>query len=220
MSATNATSVPRQEVKKAFRKFIYDNFKFSKVHNSHSNKKVSLCGESDMSKSVFLLLGTNLGDRIDNLNEALKSIQQGLGTIAKLSSVYETSAWGKTDQPAFLNLAAEVTTTFSPEHVLNYILSIEGRMGRERKEKWGERIIDIDILFYDHDVYHLPHLVVPHPQVANRRFTLTPLNEIAPTLIHPILKRTIADLLADCPDNLGVTQVEGTSFLKSDLSGN
>ena len=167
-----------------------------------------------MSKSVFLLLGTNLGDRIDNLNEALRSIQQGLGKITKLSSVYETAAWGKTDQPAFLNLAVEVMTNLSPEDVLKYVLSIEARLGRERKEKWGERIIDIDILFYDVDIYNLPHLVIPHPQVANRRFTLTPLNEIAPGLIHPVLNKTVAELLSDCRDVLEVKRLEGTSLLK------
>ncbi len=172
-----------------------------------------------MSKSVFLLLGTNLGDRIDNLNEALKSIQTGVGKIAKLSSVYETSAWGKTDQPPFLNLAVEVMTQLNPEDVLNYVLSIERQMGRQRKEKWGERIIDIDILFYESDIYSLPRLVVPHTQVANRRFTLIPLNEIAPKLMHPILKRTIEQLLADCPDNLEVTRIEGKLLSKLDLLG-
>lgn len=204
MSTTNATSVPRQDVKKAFRKFIYDNFKFSKVRNSHSNKKVSLCAKHIMERPVFLLLGTNLGNRISNLTNATQAIERRVGKVVYASSVYETSAWGKTDQPAFLNQAVQITTRLEPEAVLKDILSIEEGLGRKRNEKWGERTIDIDILLFGGEVCQRPNLVIPHPQLANRRFTLVPLNEIAPDFVHPVFKKTVAELLAACPDALSV----------------
>ena len=160
-----------------------------------------------MKKPVFLLLGTNLGNRTSNLTQALHAIEQRVGKVTKASSVYETSAWGKTDQPAFLNQAVEITTTdLDPDAVLRNLLAIEERLGRARKEKWGERTIDIDILFFGEDVYERPHLVIPHPQLANRRFTLIPLNEIASGLVHPLFKKTVAELLAACPDGLSVTR--------------
>jgi 2-amino-4-hydroxy-6-hydroxymethyldihydropteridine diphosphokinase len=206
ISTTIATSVPRQDDKKALKKFIYDNFKFSKVHNSHSNKKVSLCSQLNMTNQVFLLLGTNLGSRAANLAEAIHAIDQYVGKIINVSSIYETAAWGKTDQPAFLNQAVEIVTPLCPEETLNNILSIEERLGRRRNEHWGERIIDIDILFYGTTILDSSLLTIPHPQLANRRFTLIPLNEIAPDFVHPILKKSVAELLLNCTDGLGVVK--------------
>jgi 2-amino-4-hydroxy-6-hydroxymethyldihydropteridine diphosphokinase len=159
-----------------------------------------------MKKPVFLLLGTNLGNRISNLAQALQAIDQRVGKVTKASSVYETSAWGKTDQPAFLNQAVEIATDLDPDVVLKKILTIEEHLGRARKEKWGERTIDIDILFYGEEVYERPQLVIPHPQLANRRFTLIPLNEIASGFVHPLFKKTVAELLNTCPDGLSVTR--------------
>ncbi|HEY5918403.1 MAG TPA: 2-amino-4-hydroxy-6-hydroxymethyldihydropteridine diphosphokinase [Chryseolinea sp.] len=159
-----------------------------------------------MKNPVFLLLGTNLGNRISNLTQALQAIDQRVGKVTKASSVYETSAWGKTDQPSFLNQAVEITTDLDPDAVLKKILTIEELLGRARTEKWGERTIDIDILFYGEEIYERPHLIIPHPQLANRRFTLIPLNEIASNFVHPLFKKTVAELLAACPDGLSVTK--------------
>ena len=159
-----------------------------------------------MKKPVFLLLGTNLGNRISNLTQALHAIEQRVGKVTKASSVYETSAWGKADQPAFLNQAVEIMTDLDPDTVLTNILAIEEVLGRARKEKWGERTIDVDILFFGDEVYERPQLIIPHPQLANRRFTLIPLSEIASDFVHPLFKRTVAELLAVCPDGLSVTR--------------
>lgn len=164
-----------------------------------------------MKKRVFLLLGTNLGDRAVNLGQATEAIDREVGKIAKASSVFETSAWGKTDQPAFLNQAVEITTQFDVEDLLTRLLSIEERLGRRRNEHWGERIIDIDILFFGDEIYTSPRLLIPHPQLGNRRFTLIPLNEIAPDFVHPLLKKTVSELLAVCPDPLSVTKYPDVS---------
>ena len=150
------------------------------------------------------MLGTNMGDRIANLGQAIEAIDYQVGKVIKTSSVFETSAWGKTDQPAFLNQALEISTPLEVEDVLTRLLSIEERLGRKRHQHWGERIIDIDILFYGVEIYTSPRLHIPHPQLENRRFTLIPLNEIAPGFVHPLLKKTVSELLEVCPDPLSV----------------
>ncbi len=157
-----------------------------------------------MKHTTFLLLGTNLGDRKKNLTIARNTIELNVGTIVKASSIYETKAWGKTDQPDFLNQSLEVETELTPVAVLSEILEVEKVMGRMRGEKWSERLIDIDILLYDNATINSPDLTIPHPQLPNRRFALVPLSEIGGTRVHPILKVTIAELLERSPDSLEV----------------
>jgi len=158
-----------------------------------------------MKNTAFLLLGTNLGDRKKNLAIARSSIELKVGTITNLSSIYQTAAWGKSDQPDFLNQAVEIETELSPERVLKEILGVETTMGRVRTSKWSERVIDIDILLYGNIVISSDELTIPHPQLPARRFALVPLAEIAPQFIHPLFHVTTSDLLERCIDELEVT---------------
>ena len=156
---------------------------------------------------IFLLLGSNLGNRGAYLQKAINLIETELGTVSQKSSIYETEAWGKTDEPNYLNQVVKVNTILSARQVLEKALQIETSMGRLREEKWGSRIIDIDILFYGHGIINQPGLIVPHPELHNRRFTLEPLSEIAPDLQHPILKKSIFQLKSELKDNLIVKKL-------------
>lgn len=157
---------------------------------------------------VYLLTGGNIGDRFSNLKFALKKIETQVGPVLQKSAIYETAAWGVTNQNSFLNQVLFINTTLTAEEVLQTALQIEQQLGRKRLEKMGPRTIDIDILFYNNEVIHSQNLTVPHPQIANRRFVLTPLKEIAPALVHPVLKKTITRLLEICPDPLQVKKYD------------
>jgi 2-amino-4-hydroxy-6-hydroxymethyldihydropteridine diphosphokinase len=154
--------------------------------------------------TAYLLIGGNLGDRAAYLQTALKRIEETCGAISHYSSIYETAAWGNTNQPAFYNQAIKLDTALSPEALLQALLAIELDMGRVREEKYGPRTIDLDILMINNIVVDTPMLTIPHPQLHNRRFALLPLNEIAPALHHPVLDKTIHELLLNCPDTLDV----------------
>jgi len=157
--------------------------------------------------TAHLLIGGNLGDRKENLLTAISLINEQCGTLTRSSSIYETEAWGKTDQPSFLNQALEISTSLNARQLMRKILKIEKEMGRVRKEKLGPRIIDIDVILFENEIHDLRFLKIPHPEMQNRRFVLVPLAEIDPTLQHPVLKRTIAELLEECPDNLEVKKI-------------
>jgi 2-amino-4-hydroxy-6-hydroxymethyldihydropteridine diphosphokinase len=152
--------------------------------------------------NVVLLLGSNLGDRISYLERAINLLRERVGKPIRISSIYETAAWGNTDQNAFLNQVLELQTELSPEEVLTQTQQIETALGRIRTIHWGPREIDIDLLFYGNLVQQTPILTLPHPQLHLRRFTLLPLAEILPGLVHPVLQKTIQELLEECPDNL------------------
>lgn len=153
---------------------------------------------------VFLLIGGNMGNRLQNLHQAIKLLSAACGPVVQQSAVYETAAWGKTDQAAFLNQALLLTTSLSARELIITILSVEEQMGRQRLEKFGPRLIDIDMIFYNDDVIDEPNLTIPHPELQNRRFVLAPLNEIAPSFVHPVLNKTVAELLKECKDELEV----------------
>ena len=157
--------------------------------------------------NVFLLLGSNLGDRKLFLQQANEHISEEVAPIITTSAIYETQSWGKTDSPDYLNQVVVIRTELSAKIILQRILNIEWKIGRIREEKWGPRIIDIDILFYGDSLIDEPDLQVPHPELHKRRFTLDPLAEIAPDLIHPVLHKTILQLKNELTDNLIVKKL-------------
>ncbi len=155
---------------------------------------------------VCLMLGSNLGDRICLINEAIRLIEDKVGAILGTSSYYETAPWG-TDHPLpYVNVALSLNTKQSPEKVLKTILTIEKALGRTRTgDQNAPRSMDIDIIFYDNLIINQENLTVPHPRMHLRRFVLVPLNEIVPAYIHPVLGLTVKELLDACTDNLSVT---------------
>ena len=156
---------------------------------------------------IFLLLGSNMGDRKLFLNRAIEHIEADIAPIVGASSVYETASWGKTDEPDYLNQVLLLQTLLPPQVILDKILAIEALLGRKREEKWGSRIIDIDILFYGDAIINEPNLKVPHPELHKRRFTLEPLAEIAADFMHPVFKKNILQLKSELQDNLIVKKV-------------
>lgn len=157
---------------------------------------------------AYLITGGNMGRISEQLAFAAKLIEERCGRIIDKSAFYETAPWGKTDQASFLNQAIVLETSLSARDLLNEILYIENLMGRDREEKYGPRIIDVDIIFFNHQIIREPGLVIPHPEMANRRFVLEPLNQVIPAYIHPILYKTVAELLKESNDGLPVNKLK------------
>jgi len=161
-----------------------------------------------MPKVVYLSLGSNVGDRAAQLREAQTRLRRE-GRIIAESSLYETEPVEFTDQPWFLNCAVALETTTSPQELIEAILAIEKDMGRQRLQNKGPRTIDIDILLFGDTVLDSTQLTIPHPAMLHRRFVLEPLTEIAPNLLHPVLKKTIRELLDALPQGQVVRKVDG-----------
>jgi 2-amino-4-hydroxy-6-hydroxymethyldihydropteridine diphosphokinase len=159
-------------------------------------------------KIMYLLLGSNLGDSRAILEEAIRRMNIEVGEVFARSAWYETAAWGNEDQPSFLNIAVGLNTTKTAHQVLDLVLAIEEALGRVRKDKWGARLIDIDLILYDDAVINDgERLQVPHPFMQERRFVLEPLAEIAGNVIHPVLHQNILTLLSALADSLTVTKI-------------
>jgi len=151
--------------------------------------------------NVSLLIGGNMGDRMANLAAARNSINIDCGRIIFASSIYETEAWGYKEQDSFLNQALVIQTPLEAEALMDTILNIEIALGRKREIPWGPRIIDIDIIYYNDEIMNTSSLTIPHPSMAERKFVLMPLTEIAPDYMHPILLKTNEVLLKECGDS-------------------
>lgn len=155
-----------------------------------------------MSTKAYLHTGSNMGDRSANLRHALELIRERAGSPGAASRIYETAAWGKEDQPDFLNQALSLQTDLPPRQLMQCLLDIEQQMGRKRRERWGQRLIDIDLLFYGSVRLQIEGLTLPHPRLHKRNFVLCPLREIAPDFVHPELQQAIEQLADACGDPL------------------
>lgn len=155
---------------------------------------------------AYILLGSNQNKPAQQLKKAIRHIEK-FGEIDRISSIYQTAAWGLEDQPDFLNQIVILQTHFNAEELMQQLLKIESKMGRVRTIKNAPRTIDLDILFFDKELHHLSNLIVPHPRIQDRRFVLIPMNELSPNFIHPVLKKTVHTLLKTCKDNLDVKRI-------------
>lgn len=147
-----------------------------------------------MSHIVYIALGTNLGDRLGNLRAAIHALAPDVTVLAE-SHIYETPPWGYEDQPPFLNMVVKAETDLEPGALLKHLKRLETDLGREKSIRWGPRLIDLDILFFDDRVIQSPPLVIPHPRLHERGFVLVPLADVAPEFIHPVLGKRVWELL-------------------------
>ncbi|QWR78001.1 2-amino-4-hydroxy-6-hydroxymethyldihydropteridine diphosphokinase [Candidatus Magnetomonas plexicatena] len=143
----------------------------------------------------FISIGSNMGDRAANCSKALELLNSGDVAVKAVSSMYETKPWGIASQPDFINICVEIETTQQPAELLTTLKEIEKTMGRKDSARWGPRIIDLDIVFYGQEIIKTESLQIPHPHMHEREFVLKPLSELAPRMLHPILNKTVEELL-------------------------
>lgn len=156
---------------------------------------------------AYLGLGSNIGERIGYIEDALSEIKNIKNTnVVKVSSVYETEPWGNVDQDDYLNSVIEIDTGLDAQNLLNELKLIEKKIGRTENQRWAQREIDIDLLFYGNEILESEFMTVPHPQIEKRKFVLVPMSELNADFIHPVFKKTISQLLSETKDELNVTK--------------
>jgi len=187
------------------------------ITHDHPNADKHAIGANVQPQTVILALGTNLGDKEQNLQTAIRLLWRQLHNI-QASPLYETEPWGITDQPSFLNQVIMGTTTQSPFALLRFLLEIEQEMGRERIVRFGPRLIDLDIIFYDNLILTSYDLTIPHPRMIERSFVLAPLADIAPDWVHPRLGCTVKQLLSRVDASTAV-RIDSSSHLPGDVAG-
>ncbi|MEK7828704.1 MAG: 2-amino-4-hydroxy-6-hydroxymethyldihydropteridine diphosphokinase [Deltaproteobacteria bacterium] len=161
-----------------------------------------------MSHTVFISIGSNIGDRLENCKKAIKTLADNENIrLIKMSSFYETEPWGEIEQDWFVNCVVKIETSLDVKALFALLQDIEKGLGRNRGKKGGPRIIDLDILFFNRDITEIKEIIIPHPLLHKRRFVLTPASEIAPDFIHPVLKKRVDDLLKDLDDNKKVIRL-------------
>jgi len=174
---------------------------------------VNLEGNKEMLKEAYIGLGTNLGNREENLKKAIENIITSVGEVISFSGIYVTEPWGFRSEDNFLNMVILINTRLKAVDLLKQLLKIEMQMGRVREtKKYTSRVIDIDILLYENEIINKPYLKIPHPMIQERKFVLVPLCDIAPEMIHPVLKQTFAALLEECKDENIVKRINPLSF--------
>lgn len=159
---------------------------------------------------VYIGIGSNLGDRVLNCKQSIDGTAS-FSDVTAVSSYYETEPVGNENQPLFINCAIEIISDITPHQLLAELSRIENRLGRVREKKWGPRTIDLDIIFFGDEIIDDADLKIPHPEAHKRRFVLEPLAEIAPTLVHPVLNATVAELLSRLEDPKNVVKVTSSS---------
>ncbi len=160
-----------------------------------------------MIEGIFLLLGSNIDDKRWNLRESQKLIGRNIGKTIRESGIYQSKPWGNIKQEDFYNQVIEINFEYSCQDLLKKLLAIELVMGRTRDKKWGPRLIDLDILYFGNEIINDPELIIPHPEIQNRKFTLVPLVEIAPDFLHPVLNKSNTQILENCQDKLEVKRI-------------
>jgi 2-amino-4-hydroxy-6-hydroxymethyldihydropteridine diphosphokinase len=156
---------------------------------------------------LYLMLGSNLGDRLNFLETAANLIEQRIGKIFRESSIYETEPYGNADQPYFINQIVTVLTNLSAIDLMKTIMEIEEQLGRTRTLKWAQRNIDIDILLLGNEAINETNVIIPHAGIEFRNFVLVPLNEIIPDFVHPVINKTIEEIKNNCKDKLAINVI-------------
>ncbi|HHD11421.1 MAG TPA: 2-amino-4-hydroxy-6-hydroxymethyldihydropteridine diphosphokinase [Deltaproteobacteria bacterium] len=163
-----------------------------------------------MPQRVLISIGSNLTRRIRRCKDAIEKLGEEEGIeVVRCSSFYETSPWGRKGQPDFINAAAQLETELAPFELLGVLKNIEVELGREEGERWGPRVIDLDIILWEDKIIDNRELKIPHPQMHRRKFVLIPLCEIAPEWVHPVMGKTVKELLKECDDTEEVRKVSG-----------